>query len=332
MSLLKRLKTKLGHAERAYCAKESLETQAFAESVGAMAPALLVALLVAMLIAPQQAWAKAKGTSNGPAKVATPQQSPKETSDQELLESARVHFAADRLDHAISDYRKISKGSYRWILAKEEVSWALFRKRQLPLALSEVRSLTNDYLAAQIDLEPFLLQGLIHLYSCDYKQVFKAIQELKRLMPEYVSNMEELAQGKINAVQADAIQLLIENKGISELTPKHFMALPRYFYLEKSIISGFKSGQMPLIVGTLQKMAVAADKKNKKILQHLNLLEVEAIQRAFVPNEFGEKNKTQLPAMADRMIFNNDKELWADEIDHLQSDLFKCDSKTGKTL
>ncbi len=252
--------------------------------------------------------------------------------ERATFERARQLFAKQKFEEAIDEYRQIGKGSQRWVLAKEEISWAMFRLRMLPQASSEVRSLTNDFMAAQIDLEPFLLQGLINLYSCDYNKVFSTIKDMKRLMSEYVSQTENLAEGQINETQADAIHLLIENKGIGKFKPKHFMSLPRQFYLDKKIQIAAASGQMDVIVGRLTTQAQLADQKNKKMLQHLNLLEVEALQRAFVPNQFREKEKTAVPKAADRMVFNNDNDLWADEIEYLQSDLFKCDSKTGRKL
>jgi hypothetical protein len=74
------------------------------------------------------------------------------------------------------------------------------------------------------------------------------------------------------------------------------------------------------------------DMKNQKMLQYLHLIEVEAIQRAFVPNQFNGVAKTKVSKDRNTMVFNNDQELWADEIDKTQADLNICASKTGKTL
>ncbi len=288
---------------------------------------------VAQPAAPAVTTKRVAATTAPTAPKASVSASAKPSSQDKLnFEKGRLLFANQKFEEAIDEYRLIGKGSARWVLAKEEVGWAMFRLRMLPQALSEVRSLTNDFMAAQIDLEPFLLQGLINLYSCDYNKVFETIKEMKRLMPKYVGHMEDLAEGKVNETQAEAIHMYIEGKGVSNFKPQHFMALPKQFFLDRKIQAAASAGQMDLIVVRLTGMARLADKKNKKMLQHLNLLEVEAIQRAFVPNQFREKAKTEVPKAADRMVFNNDDELWADEIDHLQTDLFKCDSKTGRKL
>jgi hypothetical protein len=62
------------------------------------------------------------------------------------------------------------------------------------------------------------------------------------------------------------------------------------------------------------------------------LVEVESVQRAFVPSQFTGLAKSRVPKSPDTMVFNNDKELWADEIDKTQADITVCKSKTGSTL
>lgn len=256
------------------------------------------------------------------------------TSSQEkaLFSRARAAFKKNNFNYSIQEYAKIPKDSYRWPQAKEEKSWAHFRLKQYEKALSDVRSLTNPYLQSQIDLEPFLLQSLILLYNCDYKGVFKTIKDMKEKMSPYVSAIETLSNGQLNETQNQALIKLIEKKDFNGMTPEEFHVLPRRFYLDKYASSALKAGNATSLKSRLQSLARVEDTKNHKMLQFLKLVEVEAIQRAFVPNQFNGKLASNVTHDNNTMVFNNDEELWADEVDKTQADINLCVSKTGRTL
>jgi hypothetical protein len=183
-----------------------------------------------------------------------------------------------------------------------------------------------------IDLEPYLLQSLILLYNCDYKAVFQVIKDLKRTMASYVTGMESLSGGVFLASQSEALDLLIAKKTHKALKPQLMNQLPRRFYLDQTIQTAITASNLDLLKKRMTQLAVLDDQKNQKMLQYLNLLEVESIQRAFVPNQFEGIAKKSISKDQNTMIFNNDKELWADEIDKTQADINLCASKTGKTL
>lgn len=249
-----------------------------------------------------------------------------------LFSKARAAFKKNNFNYAIQEYSKVPKNSYRWPLAKEEKSWAHFRLKQYEKALSDVRSLTNPYLQSQIDLEPFLLQSLILLYNCDYKGVFKTIKDMKEKMSPYVSSIESMASGQLTETQNVALSKLVDKKDFKGMTPEEFHELPRRFYLDKSASLALKAGDLVSLKSRLQTLARIEDSKNHKMLQFLRLVEVEAIQRAFVPNQFNGKLASNVQKDANTMVFNNDEELWADEVDKTQADINLCASKTGRTL
>jgi hypothetical protein len=255
------------------------------------------------------------------------------------LDSEKAIFSSSRKAFKTGDYQRsveilnlINKSSLRWPLAKEEKAWAYFRLKNFALAMSEIRSLTNDYMNYHIDLEPYLLQSLILLYNCDYKSIFKVIKELKTTMSPYVIAMESMSTGRFNADQSNALNILIKRESFKQLTPKQMNQLPRRFYLDKTVNAAIKSGNMYSLKDRMVSLADKDDMKNQKMLQYLHLIEVEAIQRAFVPNQFNGMAKTKVNKDRNTMVFNNDQELWADEIDKTQADLNICASKTGKTL
>jgi hypothetical protein len=252
--------------------------------------------------------------------------------EKALFSKARAAFKANKFQVAINEYSKIEKDSLRWPMAKEEKSWAHFRLKQYEKALSDVRSLTNPYMQSQIDLEPFLLQSLILLYNCDYKGVFKTIKDMKEKMAPFVSSMETLGQGQMTEVQTNALSKLIDKKDYRGMLPEEFHELPRRFYLDQIAASALKSGNASQLKIRLQVLARTEDSKNHKMLQFLRLVEVEAIQRAFVPNQFNGKLASSMNKDSNTMVFQNDEELWADEIDKTQADINLCVSKTGRTL
>lgn len=252
--------------------------------------------------------------------------------EQQILSRARAAFEKGNFSKATAEYSKIPTSSDRWPVAREELAWTSFRMKNYQMAAAQVRSLTNDYLKTQIDLEPFLLQSLVQLYTCDYNSVFDTLKDTKNQMSEYVSGIEAMAKGTLVENQVKAIDQMMASKTFEDLKPEAFHVLPRRFYLDKQASTAIKSANRSQLIRRLNALAVIDNKRNHKILQHLHLVEVEAIQRAFIPNQFGTKQLTAVPEGQDLMVFNGDEELWADEVDKTQADVFKCDSKTGRTL
>lgn len=252
--------------------------------------------------------------------------------EQQILSRARLAYKNGQFKKAAAEFSKIPTTSDRWPVAREELAWTSFRMKEYQMASAQVRSLTNDYLKTQIDLEPFLLQSLVQLYSCDYNSVFTTLGDTKRQMSDYVSGIESLSKGNLNAAQMKALEHMLSAKTFEGLKPESFHVLPRRFYLDKTANVAIKAANRSQLMQRLQSLAKIENDRNHKILQHLHLVEVEAIQRAFIPNQFGGKQLTAVPQGSDMMVFNGDEELWADEVDKTQADLFTCESKTGRTL
>lgn len=252
--------------------------------------------------------------------------------EKTILSQARKFYTQKNYSAAIKEYSKIPTESARWPLAKEELGWSYFRNHDHSQALAQVRSLTNDYLNTQIDLEPFLLQSIVLLYNCDYKGVYKTLADVKSKMSTFVKSIETLAKDQWTEKQTSALNQMISDKTYTNLKPEQFHELPRRFFQDKYVINAIKIGNSSNLKKRLEQLARVEDKKNSKLLNHLHLVEVEAIQRAFVPSDFKGKQRMALPQDDNIMVFNNDKELWADEVDKVQVDVNLCASKTGKTL
>ncbi len=253
-------------------------------------------------------------------------------SEQSIFAKARKFYSEKNYKSAITEYLKIPTESSRWPLAKEELGWSYFRTHDHSKALAQVRSLTNDYLNTQIDLEPFLLQSIVLFSNCDYKGVYATLGDVKSKMSVFVQAMDTLSKNQWNEVQTSALNQLLTDKTHTNLKPEQFHQLPRRFFQDKYVLNALKIGNSANLKKRLEQLARVEDKKNGKLLQHLHLVEVESIQRAFVPNEFKGKQRMAVPQDDNLMVFNNDTELWADEVDKVQVDVNLCASKTGKTL
>jgi hypothetical protein len=252
--------------------------------------------------------------------------------ETEVFSEARSLFKAKKFEQAAQLYAQIPKSSQRWVLAKEEKAWSFFRLKNHEKALSEVRSLTNSYMENQIDLEPFLLQSLILFYNCDYKAVFKTIRQLKSSMTDYVEAMDTMGEGGLTEIQSTAIDKLVVTHDLADLKPKELHQMPRRFYLDQKAAKALREGQAPAFKARLRILANRENKNIHRLLQNLQLVEVESTQRAFIPNQFNGQQKSNIPKGSDVMVFNNDDEMWADEIDKTQADINLCASKTGRTL
>lgn len=252
--------------------------------------------------------------------------------EQKILSKGRLAYKTKKFSLAVAEYAKIPTTSVRWPIAKEELGWTYFRMGEHSKALAQVRSLTNDYVHTQIDLEPFLLQSVVLFKNCDYKTVFTTLKEVKNKMDKFVSGMETLARGELTDVQSEAIHSLVANRSYTALKPAQFHQLPRRFFLNRSAAAAIRKGDFAGIKTVLRALAKSEDKKNHRILQNLHLVEAESAQRAFLPNEFQGKQRMAIPQDMDLMVFNNDEELWADEVDKVQADINLCASKTGRTL
>lgn len=248
----------------------------------------------------------------------------------EVMERARVEYAAGRFQKAIDYYSQVPLKSDRWTLAKEEKAWAYLRMEQHQNALGEVGGLTQGNFNFELGIEPFLLEGIVHLKLCQYKGVYDVIKRLKEQKGAWISGIEEVKSNP--AKQTEIVDRFRVAAAGGTAVNLDKLQLPMRFAKDAQVAQAFKASDWNLLTNRLQKLAHEQDVENRRILSKFQLLEVEAIQRAHLKTKDLGSMKATRTETKDDLVFQGNNEIWRDELDHLQSDVEVCESKTGRTL
>lgn len=273
---------------------------------------------------------------------------------KEALQKARSLYAQGKYDDAITAYNEIPRGNTYWLMAVEEKGWAQFRKENFEKALAQSKTLLAPQFAEIANSEAFLLQSLTQLKICDYKGVFETHQNFKEKQKSRIMEVQNLAQTGWNdsltrfLKKADQFPLTLDDMGDS------VQRLPLLIYkdleFQKQALR-FKASERALslvdaqnltLVQTLEKintesfralkkrvqeLAQTETNENFKIIQKLNLVEVEAIQRVHtdinLSEELYRKSKFQ-KVTDDQLVFMDDGKPWIDELDKFEVAAKSC--------
>lgn len=278
--------------------------------------------------------------------------------NKEKMASARKLYADGKYADARELYSQISKGSPYWLQAVEEKAWTYFRENQLEESLSQTKTLLSPQFASFVGSEAYFLQSLSQLKACNYKEVFETNKMFKDKQKNRLVEIQNLSKTGMN----DAFQKVIAS---TESFPMRFSdvgdtanRLPALFYKDIELqrqLMRYKLADKALSVlqsefaGTSQKLQATFEKNkassfaqlqnrmkqlaedetndNFKIVQKLNLVEVEAIQRLHADVEMDKKlfkkgdfNKTN----AEKLVFVDDGRPWIDELDKYEVRTKSC--------
>ncbi len=275
----------------------------------------------------------------------------------QALTEARLLFQADKFSEALELYEKIPRGSDHWLEAVEEKGWTYHRQKEYQKALAQTKTLLSLAFLPVIGSEPFFLQSLSQLKICDYKGILQTHQLYKESQRQRLLDMKSLSEKADPPALAKVIAL-------AQSFPLHFTeigevakSLPRLFYrdiaFQKSLME-YKMSQVALeqfrarapgsaaLIAALAKLQTRAEAamnsrmkvlaqvestENFKMVQKLNLIEVETIQRIHAdmkmnPNSFSKGQFAQVDK--DQMIFPDDGHPWVDELDKYQVKVNSC--------
>ena len=274
--------------------------------------------------------------------------------NKEALKKARALFAKGQYDEAIAAYNEIPRGNIYWLTAVEEKGWAQFRKDNFEKALAQSKTLLAPQFAEIANSEAFLLQSLTQLKICDYKGVFETHQTFKEKQKNRVMEVQKLAQSGWNdsltqfLKKADKFPLTLDDMGnaVTKLPLLIFKDVEfqkqalRFKASERAI--GLLGSKNPKLNQTLEKMntdafralknrvqelAQVETNENFKIIQKLNLVEVEAIQRIHTDLNLSEElyRKGQFQQVSDdQLVFMDDGKPWIDELDKFEVTAKTC--------
>lgn len=274
--------------------------------------------------------------------------------NKDLLKKARALYARGQFDAAITAYNEIPRGNTYWLTAVEEKGWAQFRKDNFEKALAQSKTLLAPQFAEIANSEAFLLQSLSQLKICDYKGVFETHQIFKEKQKARIMEVQKLAQTGWNdsltmflkkadqfpltlddmgqtvqqlplliykdiEFQKQALRFKASEKAIALIDKKNDRAIQA---LEKMNTEAFRA-----LKNRVQELAQIETNENFKVIQKLNLVEVEAIQRLHTDVNLAEenyrKNKFQ-QTTDDQLVFMDDGKPWIDELDKFEVAAKSC--------
>lgn len=264
------------------------------------------------------------------------------------LKKARDLFAKGQFNEAIAAYNEIPRGNTYWLMAVEEKGWAQFRQDNFEKALAQSKTLLAPQFAEIANSEAFLLQSLTQLKICDYKGVFETHQTFKEKQKARIMEVQKLAQTGWNdsltkfLKRADKFPLTLGDMG--EAVQRLPLLIYKDIEFQKQALR-FKASERALalidikndrLVQSLEKindqafralkqrvqeLAQTETNENFKVIQKLNLVEVEAIQRVHTDMNLSEKNYNKgkfQKTSDDQLVFMDDGKPWIDELDKFE--------------
>lgn len=283
--------------------------------------------------------------------------------DRALMAAARKLFEQGKFKESIAYYEQVKKGSDFWLESVEEKGWAYIRLEQFDRALSQTKTLLSPAFNEVVGSEPFFLQSLAQLRACDYKGILQTHKLFKDSNRRRVVEIQNI----VNQGTVPAFNTVIDNADsfpmILSQVREQAKVLPRLFWrdidlqrsllrlkmaefgipvLQKALSEGRASPLLqrglarldsnrlaagPALGKRIRVLAQIETNENHKMLQKLNLIEVETIQRVHIdqgvnPDKYA-RNKFEKTS-SDQLVFADDGRPWLDELDKYQFEVSSC--------
>jgi hypothetical protein len=273
--------------------------------------------------------------------------------EKKNLADARRLFGQQKYADALQAYSKISKDSDNWLFSVEEKGWTYFRQDKYDEALAQTKTLLSPTFEGIVDTESYFLQALSQLRICDYKGVFLTNRLFKKAQRQRIIDIQDLAdkgtnQALVNWV-AKTDSFPVKFKDVAENTKSLPLLVFRDLDVQRNLLKmklasyakskGFNSAQKTYDQASMKfkarvkALAQSETEDNFKLIQKLNLLEVEAIQRVHTDQELNKKitSKGQFQEVGkDQLVFLDDGNPWIDELDKYQVSAQSCRSVRRK--
>lgn len=253
--------------------------------------------------------------------------------EQKILSEARKLFEQKKFNEALNEYQKIPNKSDRYLIVLEEKAWAYIHLDQYDKALAAARTLTSPALSGLTTTEPFLLKALVQLKICDYVGVFQTLKEFKAQKREQIIAIQEIAKNRLNSISHQTLEKWMLNTEDWKSLGPALAKMPQLFYHDKFMLTAAKNKNMAQMEKRLQELAILENNENHRILQKLNLIEVEGVQRVHIASQFNKKQGETLEKSDDDLVFKDSKDdVWLDELDSYQATIDRCQKKSGRTM
>jgi tetratricopeptide (TPR) repeat protein len=272
-----------------------------------------------------------------------------ECENKTKMESARKLFAKGQYAEARALYNQIDKASSYWLQAVEERAWTYFRENNFDDALAQAKTLLAPQFASYVDSEAYFLQALTSLKTCNYKNVFETTAAFKEKQKPRLVEIQNLSSSGTNPALTTALDKVQSFPIVFKELGDSVKLLPQLFYkdveMQKQILrykladTGLKklaekktgnfvalteklektrSASLDAMKTRLQKLATEETNDNVKVVQKLNLVEVEAIQRLHADVDLDKKlfvKGDYKKTTSDQLVFLDDGRPWIDELD-----------------
>lgn len=294
------------------------------------------------------------------------------TTARKNLQRARELYAEGKYESAIQTYNKVPKGTDEWLEAVEEKGWAYLRLGKTDQALAQTKTLTSPTFRSIVGSEPFFLQSLTQMKVCDYISVLETHKLFKESQRERMEALQNMADSGLSAElktlteTVDRFPMKLSDLG------ENSKKLPRLFHRDRQaqnallkirlaetaipllrqqveVSSAFRSLNSRRLA-QLQKISTEArqdlsrrakilaareTEENFELLQKINLIEIETIQRLHIDQSLdpslyskGEFKK----ADRDQLVFADDGHPWIDELDKFQVRLNACPKQVRRRM
>lgn len=294
------------------------------------------------------------------------------TPARKALLDARRLFSKGQYKAALKQYDRVPKGQDEWLEAVEEKGWAYLRLGQTDRALAQTKTLLSPTFRGIVGTEPFFLQSLTQLKVCDYVSILETHKLLKDSQRERLAALQALAESgeskDLAAVVARADRFPLKLSDLGE----NAAMLPRLFHRDlraQSAILRLKLSQagVPVLresaasntrfrtlamkqIQRLQRaeaqarrdlrervkaLAARETEQNFELLQKINVIEVETIQRVHIDQELDKNLYSKgefTEAGTDQLVFVDDGHPWIDELDKFQVKLNACPGKVRRKM
>lgn len=266
--------------------------------------------------------------------------------NKSALTEGRKLFTKGQFEQAIRTYNEIPRGNTYWLSAVEEKGWAYFRQEDYEKALAQTKTLLAPQFAEISNSEAFLLQSLTQLKICDYKGVFETHQIFKEKQKNRIMEVQQLAKTGWNDAltqvlkKADKFPLTLDDMGDAvqrlplliykdvefQKQALRFKASERAIALADSVrakdqLEKTNTQSFLALKKRVQELAQEETNENFNVIQKLNLVEVEAIQRVHTDMELADSmyKKNNFEKVGDdKLVFMDDGRPWIDELDKFE--------------
>jgi len=279
--------------------------------------------------------------------------------DAKIMKKARKLFEAGKFDQALAEYEKIPRGTDYWLEAVEEKGWAYHRQKSFQKSLAQTKTLLSQAFTPIVGAEPFFLQSLSQLKICDYKGILETHELFKKTQRQRLMDLRDLAVTGESPAAVSVVSKVDEFPMNFMTVGEESKSLPRLFYrdvpLQKALMTlkmsqfaieeierrqsvkvtskqlaelkkTFKDSQNAL-KNRMKALADIENEENFKMVQKLNLIEVETIQRIHADQKLDQdsfKKGQFVQASADQMVFPDDGHPWIDELDKYEVRVNSC--------